>query len=226
MSTSSITKPDENTLTLKYSHNIIEHLGLKLYQNKPTNVIAELVSNSWDANASKVLINISGNTDGEQIISIVDDGCGMSLQNLKDDYLVIGKKKEGNRKTDTDQRTPMGRKGIGKLAPFGIADIVILVTVKDFLVNAFELNYKDMIESAKDEYDISSYKPLHFLNDIDSRKLILTLQEHPEGLDEYIQLSSAASLNIKSFLNKVVSSGHGTMILCNDIKLRKTMGLS
>ena len=36
-------------LELRFSHNIIEHLGLKLYQNKPTNVLAELVSNSWDA---------------------------------------------------------------------------------------------------------------------------------------------------------------------------------
>lgn len=35
--------------SIRYSHNIIEHLGLKLYQNKPTNVIAEFISNSWDA---------------------------------------------------------------------------------------------------------------------------------------------------------------------------------
>ena len=30
-------------LVLTYSHNIVEHLGLKLYQNKPTNVIAEML---------------------------------------------------------------------------------------------------------------------------------------------------------------------------------------
>ncbi len=41
-------------LVLRFSHNIIEHLGLKLYQNRPTNVVAELVSNSWDAGASNV----------------------------------------------------------------------------------------------------------------------------------------------------------------------------
>lgn len=39
------------TPSMKISHNVIEHLGLKLYQNKPTNVIAELISNAWDANA-------------------------------------------------------------------------------------------------------------------------------------------------------------------------------
>lgn len=45
---------DMEKLKLRYSHNIIEHLGLKLYQNKPTNVIAELISNSWDADAQNV----------------------------------------------------------------------------------------------------------------------------------------------------------------------------
>ena len=45
--------------SMKISHNIVEHLGLKLYQNKPTNVIAELVSNSWDANANRLNINIT-----------------------------------------------------------------------------------------------------------------------------------------------------------------------
>lgn len=30
---------------LRFANNIIEHLGVKLYQNKPTNVIAEYVAN-------------------------------------------------------------------------------------------------------------------------------------------------------------------------------------
>ncbi|EKS6319114.1 ATP-binding protein, partial [Enterobacter hormaechei] len=64
---------DMEKLKLRYSHNIIEHLGLKLYQNKPTNVIAELISNSWDADAQNVWIEIA-----QDKVSITDDGCGMS----------------------------------------------------------------------------------------------------------------------------------------------------
>ena len=64
-------------LLLRYSHNIVEHLGLKLYQNKPTRVIAELVSNSWDADASAVSVNMSMNEVGRWV-GVLDNGQGMT----------------------------------------------------------------------------------------------------------------------------------------------------
>ena len=67
--------------SMKISHNIVEHLGLKLYQNKPTNVIAELVSNSWDANANRLNINIINKSD-KKYISIEDNGCGIKASDL------------------------------------------------------------------------------------------------------------------------------------------------
>ena len=73
--------------SMKISHNIVEHLGLKLYQNKPTNVIAELVSNSWDANANRLNINIINKSD-KKYISIEDNGCGMNLEILKTPTLL------------------------------------------------------------------------------------------------------------------------------------------
>lgn len=48
----------QEELVLRFSHNVLEHLGLKLYQNKPTNVLAELVSNSWDAYAKHFIFFI------------------------------------------------------------------------------------------------------------------------------------------------------------------------
>jgi len=66
-------------LTLRFAHNVIEHLGLKLYQNKPTNVLAELVSNSWDAMAPNVFIDLDLSGSGTPTaISVFDDGRGMS----------------------------------------------------------------------------------------------------------------------------------------------------
>jgi len=121
----------DHKFQLKYSHNIIEHLGLKLYQNKPTNVVAELVSNSWDADARNVWIDLKGGTSG-RYIAVADDGCGMSEVDLRERYLVIGRPK---RQAPTEQsrvgRRFMGRKGIGKLAPFGIAATVDLVTIHE-----------------------------------------------------------------------------------------------
>ncbi|WP_394144628.1 ATP-binding protein, partial [Burkholderia multivorans] len=125
----------EEDLTLKFSHNIIEHLGIKLYQNKPTNVIAELVSNSWDADAKNVWINIVSDGD-EATVSVEDNGHGMTRADIVHKYLVIGKpkrKKENPMETSPSGRFLMGRKGIGKLAPFGIASVidVVTVTIKD-----------------------------------------------------------------------------------------------
>lgn len=116
-------------LVLRYSHHVIEHLGLKLYQNRPTNVVAELVSNGWDAGSSTVWISLKtalGDT-ANRYVSVGDNGHGMTLTDLAESYLVIGKPKD-RASVNQASRYPMGRKGIGKLAPFGIARTVEIVT--------------------------------------------------------------------------------------------------
>jgi len=115
---------------LRFSHKIVEHLGIKLYQNKPTNVIAELVSNAWDADAQNVWITISQSP--EPSITVVDDGRGMSASTIRDDYLVIGKPKRDKSQphaTTPGGRDLTGRKGIGKLAPFGIAGTLHIISI-------------------------------------------------------------------------------------------------
>ena len=85
-------------LLLRYSHNVVEHLGLKLYQNRPTRVIAEIVSNSWDADAERVRVNTAMG-DAARWVAVLDDGCGMSREDLVSSFLVIGR---GRRRKATD----------------------------------------------------------------------------------------------------------------------------
>lgn len=95
------------------SLSVLNHLGRNLYRNFIT-VIAEAVSNSWDAEAQNVWINIDkeGNT-----FSIKDDGLGMTAEDFQEKFLKIGysKRKDGKRTTDGG-RPFIGAKGIGKLA--------------------------------------------------------------------------------------------------------------
>jgi len=146
-----MTAEEAQQLILRFDHNVIEHLGLKLYQNRPTNVIAETVSNSWDADARRVWIDFQfGSNDPTQNqIAIADDGSGMSLDTIRNSYLVIGLPKRS--KENPDIRSPggrhlMGRKGIGKLAPFGIATKIDIISVAKGvatdspLINWFRLN--------------------------------------------------------------------------------------
>lgn len=117
--------------SLNFANGIIEHLGVRLYQNKPTKVIAEYVSNSWDADASECRIQIpTSSLTPDSSIVITDDGVGMSENDLKNKFLVIGlpKRKSANSISAGKQRKLMGRKGIGKLAGFGVADRLEVLT--------------------------------------------------------------------------------------------------
>ena len=116
---------------LRFANNIIEHLGVKLYQNKPTNVVAEYVANAWDAGAENVDVLIeSVNARDPKIIVITDDGEGMTKEILLKRFLVIGVNRRHVSKDAkvAKGRVPMGRKGIGKLAGFGISNLVDVIT--------------------------------------------------------------------------------------------------
>lgn len=126
---------------LEFSNRVIEHLGIKLYQNKPTNVVAEFLSNSWDADATEVNIELKASeANALPSIVITDNGRGMTRDELTDEFLVIGR----NRRTSPTEKTPkgrlpMGRKGIGKLAGFGIARQIDVISSPNFKHRTNEL---------------------------------------------------------------------------------------
>ena len=140
-------------LTLKFDPNTIEHLGISLYSKLPS-VISELVSNSWDADASEVVIDFI-NDGKNKSIHYCDNGLGMSFDELNDKYLKIGR----NRRTDDGvEETPSGRKvigkkGLGKLSVFGICNEVEIRTVKDGIENRFLMNIEAIKKSQSDSYE-------------------------------------------------------------------------
>ena len=74
--------PYEMTIDL----NVLKHLGINLYSNVAA-VLTEVVANAWDADASRVYIEIDSEK-GE--ISIEDDGIGMSIEDMNNKYLRVG----------------------------------------------------------------------------------------------------------------------------------------
>lgn len=125
---------------LKISLNVLEHLGLNLYSNMPA-VLAETVANAWDADASTV--EVTWNEDGTIVIQ--DDGIGMTLEDIVDRFLIVGYSRRHKQPGLTKKsRRPMGRKGIGKLSLFSIANIVDVETAKDGHKNAFRLDVAEI----------------------------------------------------------------------------------
>lgn len=95
------------------SLSVLNHLGRNLYRNVIT-VIGEAISNSWDADAHNVWINIDRQRN---CMSIVDDGNGMDDDDFQEKFLKIGySKRRGKVFRSALGRPYIGRKGIGKLA--------------------------------------------------------------------------------------------------------------
>ena len=110
---------------------VLKHLGIGLYSNLPS-VISEMVANAYDADATGVTITITKDS-----IIIKDDGLGMDVASANEKFLKVGYDKRSEKQSDVEvlitplfRRLPMGRKGIGKLSAFAIADVVKVESVK------------------------------------------------------------------------------------------------
>ena len=126
--------------TMRISRLTIDKLGIQMY-DRVSAVLAELIANAYDADAENVKIalpfgkylarKVEGQIEDQGFeIIIEDDGCGMTAQEVNKYYLNVGY----NRRATRSERTPkhnrrvMGRKGIGKLAPFGICREVEVIS--------------------------------------------------------------------------------------------------
>ena len=117
-----------NKYAMSISLNVLNHLGLHLYSNTPA-VLAEVIANAWDADANTVTVDFDLN---DKTITITDDGHGMDLDDINQKYLYVGfQKRDGGHIRTLSGRQPMGRKGIGKLSLFSIANKFEVFSRKD-----------------------------------------------------------------------------------------------
>jgi Histidine kinase-, DNA gyrase B-, and HSP90-like ATPase len=165
--------------------NVLEHLGLNLYSSTPA-VLSEAVANAWDANARRVDIVID---PGQQRIEITDDGDGMTEQEINDKFLTVGyHRRESNEPEATKNRLGrhvMGRKGIGKLSLFAIANSIEIHTIKaapegeDRERNAFVMRTDAIKASAEKKTDYHPQPlPLERIDIAAGTRIILTELDH------------------------------------------------
>ncbi len=129
------TPSERSPYHLRISRLTVDKLGVKLY-DKASAVVAELIANGYDADAETVTVRIplgiqlaskagGSLTDLGYVIEVEDDGHGMTPDEAIGYYLRIGADRRTRKGVDGSRsrkkkRPVMGRKGIGKLAPFGI----------------------------------------------------------------------------------------------------------
>jgi uncharacterized protein (TIGR02391 family) len=151
-----MTKQTKSTvLEMRFDPHTIEHLGLRMYSTLPP-ALAELISNSYDADASEVVIKLIDSTkDASKEIEIYDNGTGLTFDEINAKFLIIGRnrRKDGDTPSPKYKRLPTGKKGLGKLALFGLAKQIIIHTVKDGFENEFVLDWDTLINTS------DTYKP-------------------------------------------------------------------
>lgn len=151
---------------LTYSGRIIDHLGLQMYQS-PVAAVAELVANAWDAEADLVRIDLPDTLgDGVEIV-IEDDGNGMTFDECQRRFLNVGHARRGEhpvQRSPKKQRRVLGRKGIGKFAGFGIAEVIRIETVSEstgektiFEMDILKLRTDDYINPHGKTIDLIDY---------------------------------------------------------------------
>ena len=145
------------SLEMTFDPNVIDDLGAKLYSTLPP-IISELVANGYDACSEIVEIELQDSEGREDKKIIVRDfGHGMTYGQVKDEYLVVGRKKRDAASSGHDstcERLPIGKKGLGKLSFFGVAKVGTIETVSDGKKVTFVMDL-DKIHDATD----GNYRP-------------------------------------------------------------------
>jgi len=107
---------------------VLDLLSLGMYSKYPK-AIGELVVNGYDADANYVPVSIEPAKDK---ITIEDNGEGMDEQDIREAYMFLASgQKRATAYTAIYHRLPIGNKGIGKLAGFGIARRIEVRTIKN-----------------------------------------------------------------------------------------------
>ena len=197
--------------TMRISRLTVDKLGVKLY-DKVSAVIAELVSNSYDADAAKVRIYAPMNkylasksnrkvVDKGFHICIQDNGHGMTPYEMQKFFLVVGAERRSDvQRGDQSrkyQRKVMGRKGVGKLAPFGICRVIEIISSGGERIN---------------ENGQSGYRTSHIVLDYDDITDDQSNLEHP--------YKPAVGDN-----NSTLMPEHGTKVILKNFNYRRVPGI-
>ena len=124
---------NQGTLKWRFDVSTFRLIGRDLITDRIT-ALFELVKNSYDANAKNVVVSFENVAAGENgaVITIGDDGYGMSFADIRDKWMVIGtsSKRKEPYTPEPFHRKCVGEKGIGRFAVDKLGDKVSIVTKK------------------------------------------------------------------------------------------------
>ena len=116
------------TLPFTIDAELLRELGERLV-GKPHVALAELIKNSYDADATEVTIKFLPKADR---IEIIDNGHGMTFEEFKNFWMRIGTTHKKEKRQSKNLERPMtGSKGVGRLAVQFLARSLTIQTVSE-----------------------------------------------------------------------------------------------
>lgn len=128
----------EQTISMTTGSEIIETLSTGLYSNIYY-VFDELISNSYDSDATIVKINMEGD-----LITIEDNGEGMDYEGVINFFSLGYSPKKNKRITGKLKRKTIGKFGIGKITTANICDKFQLISRKKGKEITATIDYNDL----------------------------------------------------------------------------------
>ena len=207
-------------LTMSFDPRTIEHLGIKMYSHLP-NAIAELIANAYDACAKEVIVYLYDFDNNNKSIIVEDDGEGMTFDEINDKFLRIGRnRREEGEGESSCGRIVTGKKGLGKLAFFGIGEVIEVVTCKNGKKTTFTLDWNDLIHTpAGQDYNPES-KTEKCDSELSGTKITLTKLKRKTAFDYDSLSKSLAKLFNFSDQFTVLLSRNDAEVIQIDNKLK------
>jgi len=151
----------ENQLQFKISSGLKNIIGRDLITDDFV-ALFELVKNSYDAHATKVLIEFENLNTSNAIIRITDNGKGMNYDDLINKWLFVAYSAKKDGTEDIDYRNKIqsktfyaGAKGIGRFSCDKLGSKLLLITTRDeegSKTEQIQVDWENFEQDSKDEF--------------------------------------------------------------------------
>lgn len=112
---------------IQFAPDILRRLGEELNPNIDQGIL-ELVKNSYDADARTCTVKLIGTSRTGGRIEVRDDGDGMTLDQIKQGWFILGSSSKDQNRPTRLGRIPAGNKGLGRLAALRMGREAIMIT--------------------------------------------------------------------------------------------------
>ncbi|MDA3779572.1 MAG: ATP-binding protein, partial [Bacteroidales bacterium] len=204
----------------EFSLEVLNHLGRGLYRSFAT-VIAEAISNAWDAEAKEINILIE-----KDKLTVIDNGKGMNKDDFQERFLAVGYSRRGD-PDNKSKRNVIGRKGIGKLAMLSISEEVTILSKKENSdITGGKINNKKLDKGIKENKKYSlenlSLTDINSFTDVNhGTKIVFEKFKTQMNSEDIIRKYLATQFNFIFSLNKgdsFIIKVNGKDIANNDLQ--------